>query len=136
MMAPAKPAHSQLEVVNRGGLQIAVRHWPTPASRWSSLLIIHGLAEHSGRYEHTGQAFTAAGIDTWALDLRGCGASSGRRAYVQHWDDYLDDVDTELEAIRSSGPPVVLLGHSLGALVALSYALSDRPLPDLLVLSA
>jgi alpha-beta hydrolase superfamily lysophospholipase len=103
------------------------------------MLIVHGIAEHSGRYEHVGDGFAAAGIDVWALDLRGNGGSGGRRAYVDRWSDYLDDVEWRLGAVRQTaaqGNPVVLLGHSLGGLIAFDYATCGRPAPDLLVLSS
>ncbi|HEY6202422.1 MAG TPA: alpha/beta fold hydrolase, partial [Candidatus Limnocylindria bacterium] len=71
---------------------------------------------------------------------RGFGASSGRRAYLDRWSQYHDDVEDQLTAIRnvSERLPVVLYGHSMGGLIALGYVLADvpRPQPDLLVLSA
>jgi alpha-beta hydrolase superfamily lysophospholipase len=77
-----------------------------------------------------------AGLDVHAFDLRGHGLSGGRRMYVRRWEDFLDDVEVRMAAIREPGLPMVLFGHSLGALVALDYACSDRPAPDLLVISA
>jgi alpha-beta hydrolase superfamily lysophospholipase len=77
-----------------------------------------------------------AGLDVHAFDLRGHGLSGGRRMYVRRWEDFLDDVEVRMTAVREPGLPMVLFGHSLGALVALDYACSDRPAPDLLVLSA
>jgi len=80
----------------------------------------------------------AAGLTVEAVDLRGAGGSAGRRAYVDRWTDYLDDVEWRLGAVRAAatGRPTILLGHSLGGLVCLDYATSGRPLPDLLVLSS
>jgi alpha-beta hydrolase superfamily lysophospholipase len=100
------------------------------------VLLIHGISEHSGRYEHVGRFLADRGFDVVAIDLRGFGESGGSRAYVNSFDDYLDDVEDQLAEVRALGLPVVLLGHSMGGLIALSYALTNRPQPDLLALSA
>ncbi len=120
----------------RDGESLAQRHWPATGPARASLLIVHGLGEHGGRYERAAGIFAARGFDTWSLDLRGFGASGGRRAYVERLDVWLDDVADRLAALRKLGRPVVLFGHSVGGLVCVRYAESDRPQPDLLVLSA
>jgi len=113
-----------------------VRHWPPTGQPWARVLVLHGIGEHSGRYERTGRLMAEAGLDVSAFDLRGHGLSGGRRVYVRRWDDFLDDVEVRLAALREPGLPLVLFGHSMGALIALTYACSGRPAPDLLVLSA
>lgn len=100
------------------------------------MLIVHGIGEHSGRYEHVGSFFAERGIDTLSYDQRGFGQSGGRRAFVKSFDQYLDDVEALLELRREAGLPVILLGHSLGGLVVTTYLTSDRPQPDLAVISA
>jgi alpha-beta hydrolase superfamily lysophospholipase len=77
-----------------------------------------------------------AGLRVRSFDLLGFGASSGRRSYIDHWGLYLDQVAHLLATVREWGIPAVLLGQSMGALIALEYALGDRPQPDLLILSA
>jgi acylglycerol lipase len=122
------------------GTELVARQWPVDAGTpaWARLLLVHGLAEHSGRYEHVGQFFAEAGIDAHAVDLRGFGASGGRRAWIDRWSLLHDDLEAQIARLRTLDPkvPVVLYGHSLGALVALGYVLDGRSSPDLLVLSA
>jgi acylglycerol lipase len=118
------------------GTPLYVREWPSSSRAWARVLIVHGIGEHSGRYERTGRLMAEAGLDVQAFDLRGHGLSGGRRVYVRRWDDFLDDVEVLLTALREPGRPLVLFGHSMGALIALTYACSDRPASDLLVLSA
>jgi alpha-beta hydrolase superfamily lysophospholipase len=120
------------------GPDLLVRHWPAGDGAWASLLIVHGLGEHSGRYEHVGERLAWDGVHVHAYDQRGFGGSGGRRAYVETWEDIFDDLEERLAAARTVAPdlPAVLYGHSLGGLIALSYVLLDRPKPDLLVLSA
>ena len=120
------------------GTELAVRQWATTGTPWASLLLVHGLGEHSGRYDHVGRRLAAAGLDVQAVDLRGFGASGGKRAYVDRWSQFHDDVESRLREIRSAsgGRPVVLYGHSLGGLVTLGYGLTARPKPDLLVVTS
>jgi len=128
-------------VAARDGTSLLVRHWPVRSGEpWATMLLVHGLAEHSGRYEHVGGWLADAGIDATGYDLRGFGASGGRRAWVDRWDRHHDDLEERLAEVRTAagGRPVVVYGHSLGALIAAGYVVADepRPQPDALVLSA
>ena len=123
------------------GTDILVRDWTAVASAgspWASILLVHGLGEHSGRYEHVGDQMAAAGLDVHAYDHRGNGGSGGRRGHVDRWEQYHDDLAERLDGVRTSAEtrPVVLYGHSMGGLVALGYLLTERPEPDLVVLSS
>ncbi|HXI46908.1 MAG TPA: lysophospholipase [Candidatus Acidoferrales bacterium] len=122
----------------RDGTSLLVRRWPSTAGpAWATVVLVHGLAEHSGRWNHVGSQLAAAGLDVEAMDLRGFGGSSGRRAWVERWSQLHDDLEERLVAIRAAGPnPVALYGHSMGGLIALGYVLDGRALPDVLVLSA
>ena len=124
----------------RDGLELRVYEWPAMDAPRAHLLLVHGIAEHAGRYQHVATQLAKAGISTHAYDQRGFGGSGGHRAYVDRWSQYHDDVEDRLADVRSAadGLPVILYGHSMGGLIALGYTLADppRPLPDLLVLSA
>lgn len=122
----------------RDGTSLLTRHWPPAGEPWAALLIVHGVGEHSGRYERTADRIAAAGIGVDSFDLRGHGGSGGRRGDVARWADLQDDVEDALGRVRASagGRPVVLLGHSMGGLICLDHVLSGRPTPDRLVLSA
>jgi len=121
---------------SRDGLALHTHTWEPAGPPRSAIVLVHGLAEHGGRYAHVGEALAQRGHHVRASDLRGFGRSEGRRAWVRRWREYLDDLTDDIEEARGLGVPVTLLGHSMGGLVAISYALSDRPRPDLLVLSA
>jgi alpha-beta hydrolase superfamily lysophospholipase len=124
----------------RDGLRLRTLRWPAAGTTRAHLLLIHGIAEHAERHAHVASRFARAGIETRAYDLRGFGLSDGRRAYVDRWSLYHDDLEDQLLAIRAvaGGLPVILYGHSMGGLIALGYVLADPPRsqPDLLVLSA
>jgi oxygen-dependent protoporphyrinogen oxidase len=107
--------------VTADGVDLLTRHWPA-ADPWAAMLIVHGLGEQSGRYEHVGDAFVAAGIDALSFDLRGHGESGGRRGHVDSFDDFLDDVADLLGLARpepvatrvvrwGGGLPQYLVGH-------------------------
>jgi alpha-beta hydrolase superfamily lysophospholipase len=123
-------------VAARDGTPLLARRWETRGEPWGSVLVIHGIGEHSGRHDATGGRFAAAGLIATSFDHRGFGASGGRRAYVDRWDDYLDDIEDRLAAGRVPGLPAAIYAHSLGGLLAADYLLADRPLPDVAVLSA
>ncbi len=120
----------------RDGTPILTRTWPTTGDAWGSILVVHGLGEHSGRHDATGGRFAAAGLVATSFDHRGFGASGGRRAYVDRWDDYLDDVGDRFVAGGVDGLPSAIYGHSLGGLLVADYLLSSRPRPDVAILSA
>jgi lysophospholipase len=122
-------------VVSRAGHKRFQRRWSVEHPR-AAVLLVHGMAEHSGRYEHVGEAFNAKGFDVLSFDLRGHGETEGRRGHVDSFDDFLDDVEELLEERRTLGVPVVLMAHSLGGLIACAYVIDGRPAPDLLVISA
>jgi alpha-beta hydrolase superfamily lysophospholipase len=135
--SPPPSGASQVETVAaRDGTPLLTRWWPTAGDPWGTILVVHGLGEHSARHDATGGRFAAAGLVATSYDHRGFGASGGRRADVHEWDDLLDDVEDRLDAGRTDGLPAAIYAHSLGGLVAADYLLSDRPRPDVAVLSA
>lgn len=103
------------------GTRLHMREWVAsdPTAR---LLLIHGLTEHSGRYERTGRDLAGYRISTFAFDLRGHGRSGGRRGDAPGMTALVDDVVRfrhEIDARSDTGLPLFLLGHSLGGLIAL-----------------
>ncbi len=120
---------------DRQGRTRLERRWEVPNPR-AGFVVVHGIGEHSGRYRHVGDHLARAGFDVLAFDNRGFGQTAGRRAHVESFEEYLDDVEDVLAAQRKLGVPVVLMGHSLGGLIVATYLTSSRPQPDLAVLSA
>jgi alpha-beta hydrolase superfamily lysophospholipase len=120
---------------NRNGERMLRRQWVPSGVPKAVVLIIHGIAEHCGRYEAVGAQLAGAGFGAVSYDQRGHGATAVRLGHVEKFNLFLDDVEDQLAELRSVGVPVVLLGHSMGGLISTAYAVSDRPQPDLLVLS-
>jgi len=126
------------------GLTVRLREWPLASAR-GTVLIVHGLGEHIGRYAHIAAHLNAWGWRVVGHDQRGHGASDGARGRLAHRDDLLNDLARVIDAARPRHPgPLVLLGHSLGGLVAARFvaAAAAPPVPlwsrpvDALVLSS
>jgi len=109
------------------GVELFWRSW-VPEKPAGVLLIVHGLAEHSGRYERTASHFAERGLACYGFDLRGHGRSEGRRAHVDRFADYLADVQAirSLVARNHPGLPCFYLGHSMGGLIVVLRVL-DNP---------
>jgi len=92
----------------------------------ATLLFVHGLAEHSGRYSHVLEHFTKLGFDCWAFDYRGHGKSPGPRVHISRFDDFLTDLRAAHQLVRENDPgrPLFLIGHSQGGLITLRYTLA------------
>ena len=100
------------------GLKLHVREWPCDAAR-GSVLIVHGLGEHIGRYAHVAAQLLRCGHRVVGYDQRGHGASAGARGHLNQSDDLLRDLAVVIDAVRARRPgPLLLLGHSMGGLVA------------------
>lgn len=110
------------------------------------VLLLHGLAEHKGRYEEFIEKLAAAGISVFAVDLRGHGESDGiafrrdvseRVVDVESFDDYLKDLDSFVKHIKAEYPKLklALFGHSLGGLIAANYV-ADGGQVNFLILSS
>ena len=123
-------------VGTRDGVSQLQRRWQPKGDATAAVVLVHGVAEHSGRYHHVGQFLAARGLDVLGFDLRGHGQTGGRRGHVDSFEQFYDDVEDLIIERRQTQLPTVLIGHSLGGLISSGYVVSDRPTPDLLVLSA
>lgn len=118
------------------GQRLFLRDWPLAGAR-GGVLLVHGLGEHSGRYHRLAAWFNQRGYAVRGYDQRGHGRSPGRRGGLRHGDDLLEDLATVYLDYASGLPqPPLLLGHSLGGLVAARAVLDGRVEPPALLLSS
>ena len=131
-------------VRTRDGLALVRRDWPSAEAR-GTIVIVHGLGEHVGRYAHVAARLNARRWSVVGYDQRGHGASPGERGRIAAGDDLLADLAAVVDDVRAeSGGPLVLLGHSLGGLVVARFVAGalESPMPpwqrnvDALVLSS
>lgn len=134
----AEPRRIEWAVRAPGGPPLFGQSWRPVGAARAVVLVVHGLAEHSGRYALTARALADAGFDVHALDYRGHGRSAGRRVHVDSVRDYVADVRAALLEVRrlSPGLPVFVLGHSQGGLIALELALHEPAAVDGIVVTS
>jgi alpha-beta hydrolase superfamily lysophospholipase len=107
------------------GLDLYYQCWREGGEARASLAIIHGFGEHCGRYLNVVNPLASQGFVIYGFDLRGHGRSPGQRGHINQWEEYRGDVEAFLHFVGKEEPnlPVFLLGHSMGALIALDYLL-------------
>lgn len=112
--------------------------WLPEGAPRAGVLLVHGVAEHSGRYAHVAAFLTGRGYAVYTLDLRGHGKSPGMRAYVESYTLYLDDLKAYLDTIRAAQPglPLFILGHSMGGLITLAFTARHQALLAGMITSA
>lgn len=112
-------------IIAKDGLQLFARSWESEQKPKAVICLVHGLGEHSGRYNCLADFLSKSGYITLSFDLRGHGRSDGKRGHADSLDVLLDDITSLLSeaSLRFPGKPSFLYGHSLGGLLTLVYAM-------------
>ena len=107
---------------------IYFQSWSPESEPRAVLLIVHGLGEHSGRYENVVNHFIPLGYAVYGIDHFGHGKSDGTRVYVKRFDDYTNTLKVYFDKVRGSQPdkPIFLVGHSMGGLIGAVYLLDHQ----------
>lgn len=122
----------------RDGLNLHKNEWPVDNPK-AILLLVHGLGEHSGRYEYQQLAknLNKAGFGMTSFDHRGSGRSEGLVAHIDKFTQLTDDLALVANAEKKEGVPFILLSHSLGGLIATRYLIDHKDHPfDMAIFSA
>lgn len=108
--------------------QFFYQYWLPEGDPKAVLLLVHGLAEHSGRYTNLVNHLILAGYAVYSLDHLGHGKSEGTRVYVDRFEDFTVTIKTYYDMVREWQPelPIFLVGHSMGGLIAAEYLLENQ----------
>jgi acylglycerol lipase len=101
------------------------RGWSPDAPAVGAALLVHGAAEHGGRYAYVAERLVSEGYAVYAIDHRGHGHSYGPRALIGRFDHLVEDLRLFVARVREEhgGRAPFLVGHSLGGAVALRFAI-------------
>ncbi len=102
---------------------IAIHDWGNDNPRYLALLV-HGYGEHLGRYQHVAKTLTENGARVFGPDHLGHGLSDGERVLIDDYESVVDDVQLVAEQMQQQYPntPLVVIGHSMGGMIAARYA--------------
>ena len=109
------------------GLKLYSQRW-IPGSKIKAIItLIHGLGDHSGRYELWARNLASQGFMVNAMDLRGHGLSEGKRGYTSSYQKMIRDIQEFLDLILKEYPnlPHFLYGHSFGGNLVLNFAIQQ-----------
>lgn len=118
--------HKEGDFAGQGGIRLYWQAWCPEESVRAVLLVSHGYGEHGGRYGNLVDYFVPRGIAVYALDHRGHGRSEGQRGHVKRFAELVADLHAFRIRVEEDQRerPLVLVGHSLGGLIAVHYALA------------
>jgi acylglycerol lipase len=107
---------------------IYYQRWLPEGEPKSILLLVHGLAEHSGRYMNVVNHFCPLGYAVYSLDHLGHGRSDGTRVYVERFEDFTEPLQIYFDMVRGWQPnkPIFIVGHSMGGLIGAAYLLDHQ----------
>lgn len=110
------------------GANIYYQRWQPESDPKAALFIVHGLAEHSGRYLNVVDYFVPRGYAVCGLDHIGHGKSDGTRAYLERFSDFIEPLKTYSNMIQGwhPGKAAFLVGHSMGGLIGSVYLLEHQ----------
>lgn len=128
----------ETQLVTSDGLSLYswIRHLPDQPK--GVIALVHGMGEHSRRYDHLSEYWKDRGYASAGLDLRGHGRSEGKRGHTASYDNLMNDIATFLDHVAKAcpGARLILYGHSMGGNLALNYAIRRQPALAGVVVSA
>ncbi|HEX9975406.1 MAG TPA: alpha/beta hydrolase [bacterium] len=121
--------HEEGSFKTNDGLNLFEQRWQPAKNSKAVIVIIHGYAEHSGRYAHVADYLVNHGYAVETFDLRSHGKSDGKNTFIRSFDEFLSDVDLFLKRVkeRHQGKDIFLLGHSMGGTITTLFTITRKP---------
>ncbi len=119
------------------GFKIHTVYWQPTSESDRVVILVHGLSEHSGRYQHVAEHLTQAGYHVYSQDNRGHGLSSGERQHLSSHTSFINDLKQHYDRIKQNHPnsKIFMLGHSLGSVISLQFVLTNPKAIDALIVT-
>lgn len=126
---PEDVVHAEGRMKTADGLELLVQSWRPKGETRGTLIVVHGLKDHSDRYSELAFAAVARGYAVHAFDLRGHGDSQGDRVWVDRFGEYVSDLSQFVAKVQKDEPgkPLFLLGHSMGGAIVTLYTETEKP---------
>jgi alpha-beta hydrolase superfamily lysophospholipase len=120
--------HNETSFEGADGISLYSQYWLPENPPRAVVALVHGIGEHSGRYMNVVDHIVSNQFGVFGYDLRGHGNSPGQRGHIDSWVEYRIDLLNFFKMIRAQqlGCPIFLMGHSMGALIALDFILSEN----------
>jgi len=136
-MSKSTTEHSKGNFKTNNGLNLFEQSWLPEKEPKAVVIIVHGYAEHSGRYQNTAEYLANHGYAVETFDLRSHGKSDGKNTFIRSFDLFLEDLDLFLKRVgeRHPGKKIFLLGHSMGGLIVSLFTVTRQPELSGLILS-
>jgi alpha-beta hydrolase superfamily lysophospholipase len=120
--------HQEGYLKSNRATKVYYQYWLPRDTPKAIVLIVHGLAEHSGRYMNLVNHFVPQGYAVYGIDHLGHGRSEGKRVYVEQFQDFTKTLKIYFDSIREKQPetPIFIVGHSMGGLIGAAYLLEHQ----------
>lgn len=121
--------HQEFKITSADQLELFGQYWTHGDDCRAVICLIHGMGEHSSRYEHVAAYFNSNGIAMVAIDHRGHGRSQGKKGHAPGYENLMQDIDALIHKAQQlfPGKPIWLYGHSMGGNLVLNYGIRRQP---------
>lgn len=128
---------NNFELTTSDGLKLVGESTSPSGEIKGVIVLLHGMGEHFGRYQHVAKYFAGIGYAIVGIDHRGHGKSEGKKGHTPSYDQLMNDIDLLVKKATElfPGKPVILYGHSMGANLAANFTLRKKPVLKGLILT-